>query len=429
MCSDFSFSYNKPFKLKDIDRCWDTILDMKENGVELKINNVEVDDILNSNIKKGKLVDPKILYLVDSKLNTFTLLNTFHKSSTYRAISYSTVYASKYVMGLTQPEKEIIHFTKGTKIKKIYYYQNDLNYIFNNPSVFVKRKFVSNSKYISVEAKRKKDILMGNITIDNNEVKVFLINSFNVANFTKNINVVPTNYIRLEFKHYINFDFAYKIKRRIDAILHILIFTNNISNKLEFVDTKKNRFTYFDLDNKYNERSLTLPSFNTKNTELIFIKLFDLFLNMPDEEINTFLPFLDFYRNKPSVEIEFLEYYRMLELIAKIKNQELQKGKNQLFTLQLIRKYPYLKKQYFGNQPDEELEEELRELRNYYSHEGYYLDILPITKNKQIIRYKNVNSQWKVDTKNFIKKIAYLEIYNMAEIQIDEKEFISNVPI
>lgn len=52
MCSDFSFSYNKPFKLKDIDRCWDTILDMKENGVELKINNVEVDDILNSNIKK-----------------------------------------------------------------------------------------------------------------------------------------------------------------------------------------------------------------------------------------------------------------------------------------------------------------------------------------------------------------------------------------
>ena len=71
----------------------------------------------------------------------------------------------------------------------------------------------------------------------------------------------------------------------------------------------------------------------------------------------------------------------------------------------------------------------MRELRNYYSHEGYYLDILPITKNKQIIRYKNVNSQWKVDTKNFIKKIAYLEIYNMAEIQIDEKEFISNVPI
>ena len=429
MCSDFSFSYNKPFKLKDIGRCWDTILDMKENGVELKINNVEVDDILNPNIKKGKLVDPKILYLVDSKLNTFTLLNTFHKSSTYRAISYSTVYASKYVMGLTQPEKEITHFTKGTKIKKIYYYQNDLNYIFNNPSVFIKRKLVSNSKYISVEAKRKKDILMGNITIDNNEVKVFLINSFNVANFTRNINVVPTNYIRLEFKHYINFDFAYKIKRRIDAILHILIFTNNISNKLEFVDTKKNRFTYFDLDNKYNERSLTLPSFNTKNTELIFIKLFDLFLNIPDEEINAFLPFLDFYRNKPSVEIEFLEYYRMLELIAKIKNQELQKGKNQLFTLQLIRKYPYLKKQYFGNQPDEELEEELRELRNYYSHEGYYLDILPITKNKQIIRYKNVNSQWKVDTKNFIKKLAYLEIYNMSGIQIDEKEFISNISI
>lgn len=31
--------------------------------------------------------------------------------------------------------------------------------------------------------------------------------------------------------------------------------------------------------------------------------------------------------------------------------------------------------------------------------------------------------------KELYKKIAYLEIYNMAGIQINEKEFISNVPI
>ncbi len=429
MRSDFSFSYNKPFTRETLNQCWDTILDKSETGIELKVNNIEEATVFNLTTKRGKLIESKMLYVVDSKLNTFTLLNAFYKGSTYRAISYSTLYATKYVAGATQPEKEIVHFTKKTKIKKMYYYQNDLNYIFNNPSVSVKRKIIPKSKYISIEANRKKDILLGNIIIDNNEVKVFLINSFNSTNFTRNINVVPTNYLRLEFKHFVNFDFAYKIKRRIDTVLYMLIFTNNVSNKLEFVDTKKNIFIYFDLDSRHNEKVLTLPSFNSKKENLIFINLLNLFLNITNEEINAFLPFLDFYRNKPSVEIEFLEYYRMLELIAKIKNQKLGKGKNPIFMLQLINKHQYLKSQYFDNQLDEELEEELRSLRNYYSHEGYYLDLLPIVKNQKIIRYRTVDSQWKVDTKNFIKKIAYLEIYYMAEIKIDEMDFVINAPI
>ena len=97
--------------------------------------------------------------------------------------------------------------------------------------------------------------------------------------------------------------------------------------------------------------------------------------------------------------------------------------------LELIKKYQYLKKQYFANKSDEEIEEELRSLRNYYSHEGYYLESLPIVRNKIIIRLKNVDVQWKLDTKNFVKKLAYLEIYAMAGIMIDEKSFAINAPI
>ena len=429
MSSDFSFSYMKPFHQNDLSQCWNTIFEKSEKEIELKINNIEEYDILNPFVRKGKLIESKIIYLVDSKLNAYTLLNATYRRSTYRSISYSTVYATKYIVSTTFPEEEINHFTKETKIKKLYYYQPDLNYIFDNPSVLVERKIMPKSKYINIKGRREKDILLGNITFDNNEVKIFLINSFNVTNFSRNVNIVPTNYLRMEFKHYINFDFAYKIKRRIDAVLYLLIFTDNISDKLEFVDTKKNRYSYFDLENKYKEKALTLPVFNTKNTQEIFINLLNLFMNKSNDENNTFLPFLDFYRNKPSVEIEFLEYYRMLELIEKNKKQKLNKRKNNLFILELIKKYQYLKKQYFANKSDEEIEEELRSLRNYYSHEGYYLESLPIVRNKRIVRLKNVDVQWKLDTKNFVKKIAYLEIYAMAGIQIDEKSFAINAPI
>ncbi len=89
---------------------------------------------------------------------------------------------------------------------------------------------MSKSKYINIKGSRKKDILLGNIAFDNNEVKIYLINSFNVTNFSRNVNIVPKNYLRIEFKHYINLDFAY-IKRRIDTVLYLLIFTDNISNK------------------------------------------------------------------------------------------------------------------------------------------------------------------------------------------------------
>lgn len=429
MSSDFSFSYITPFYRGNLSQCWNTIFEKLEKEIELKINNVEEYNVLNPFVRKGKVIESKVIYLVDSKLNAYTLLNTTYRGSTYRAISYSTFYATKYIVSATLPEKEITHFTKETKIKKMYYYQSDLNYIFDNSSVSVERKIMPKSKYINIKGRREKEFLLGNIIIDNNEVKIFLINSFNATSFSRNINIIPTNYLRLEFKHYVNFDFAYKIKRKIDAVLYLLIFTDNVSNKLEFIDTKKNRYTYFDLENKYNEKALTLPSFNTKNTQEIFINLLNLFMNKSNDENNAFLPFLDFYKNKPSVEIEFLEYYRMLELIEKTKNQKLNKGKNNLFMVKLIKKYQYLKKQYFNNRSDEEIEEELRSLRNYYSHEGYYLESLPIVRNKEIIDFKNVDVQWKVDTKNFVKKMAYLEIYAMAGIQIDEKSFAINAPI
>lgn len=153
MSSDFSFSYMKPFHQNDLSQCWNTIFEKSEKEIELKINNIEENDILNPFMRKGNLIESKIIYLFDSKLNAYTLLNATYRRSTYRSISFSTVYAMKYIDGTTLPGEEIKYFTKENK--KIYYYQSSLNYIFDNPSVLVERKIMSKSKYINIKGSRK----------------------------------------------------------------------------------------------------------------------------------------------------------------------------------------------------------------------------------------------------------------------------------
>ena len=58
-------------------------------------------------------------------------------------------------------------------------------------------------------------------------------------------------------------------------------------------------------------------------------------------------------------------------------------------------------------------------MRNYYSHNGYYISELPIPIFKPI-RYKKINNQWLYNVKNFVKVVSYLEIYSLAGIEIDE---------
>jgi hypothetical protein len=86
----------------------------------------------------------------------------------------------------------------------------------------------------------------------------------------------------------------------------------------------------------------------------------------------------------------------------------------------IIKKYPFLKNKYFGNKSDEDIGDEIRSLRNYYSHSGYYVDNLPIPTEKPK-RYMNIDVQWKFDVKSFTKLVSYLEIYSVVGIIVDEK--------
>ena len=86
-----------------------------------------------------------------------------------------------------------------------------------------------------------------------------------------------------------------------------------------------------------------------------------------------------------------------------------------------LKKYPKLKDYFFKGIDINTLESEIRSLRNYYSHDGFYVENLPIpTDNPK--RFKKITVQWLYDVKRLIKIIAYNEIYDKAAITIDELE-------
>jgi hypothetical protein len=418
--NEFGYTFNKPFKNVDYDRQCYTIINISDDYIELKINDVDIYDVFNSIPQAGKIIEPKTVYCVDSKFNSITTFNTCIKDSSYSAIPHSTLYSNMYVKSNNHKD-EINHFDENTKIKKMYFYHNDLINIFPNLSMTIKHNlYDSKKKYINVEVKRTKDVKLGTIKTNNNEIKVFLVNSFISNGNVKNISVTPTACLRLEFKNFIHFEEVHKIKKRIDSVIHMLIFTDKRCVRMEFFDTKKRSYTYYDLKKKNDNKDLTLSLFDRKSINNIFIALLNYFINIKEEDSNGFFPFFQFDSSKVSLEIQFLEYYRALEFIDTERRKKIGKGQNKLFMTDIIKKYPFLKNKYFGNKSDEDIGDEIRSLRNYYSHSGYYVDNLPIPTEKPK-RYMNIDVQWKFDVKSFTKLVSYLEIYSVVGIIVDEK--------
>ena len=134
------------------------------------------------------------------------------------------------------------------------------------------------------------------------------------------------------------------------------------------------------------------------------------------------MPFINFYKNMEYQEIEFLEYYKVIEVIDKEKNLRV-KDKEPLLK-KYLEKYSKLKEYFFKKESIYNLSNEIRSLRNYYSHIGFYIKDLPVpTKNPK--RYKKINSQWLYDVKRLVKIIAYNEMYEKANIKINELELIN----
>ena len=179
--------------------------------------------------------------------------------------------------------------------------------------------------------------------------------------------------IILTFRKAVKLEDVYKIIKLIDSTIHLLILTKKRHKKNDVYDFKKNRYLLIDrkvLKNKVEKDNTYLICKREKCFET-FINILNNLFKMNQNSKNAIFPFLEFDIDKTSLEISFLEYYKALEYLEAEKQKSIGKGKNPNFLLNILKEYKEIKEIFFKKQNEDELEEEIRSLRNYYSHEGY----------------------------------------------------------
>ena len=311
------------------------------------------------------------------------------------------------------------------------YYHDELRNIFGNNSYSAKYKVNKKNslEFVKINAKKINKKKIGNVLTNNNELYIYLNSNFEYLHSYNNygeMSIKDKSCIILTFKKSINIEEAYKIIKLIDSTIHLLIMSKKRHKKINIYDYRKNEYLLVDrkmIKNKVNKKDNTYLICKREETFKNFINLLSNLYDLEKNSKNAIFPFLEYDIEKTSLEISFLEYYKALEYLEAQKQKRKGKGKNPTFLIKIIKEYKQLKEHFFKGQKEEELEEEIRSLRNYYSHEGYYIDKLPIpTDNPK--RYKEIDFQWLYNISKFIKIIAYLELYKLCDIHVKSSDIL-----
>ena len=423
MDNEFGYIDDRPFKNCYINKQIFSIIKTDEDGIEFKINDVDKFDSFDCNETSNEL------YAIDSSLKPITAFNIKVRKINYKAISSSILYSDFYVWGYNGNEN-ITHFTKNTKISKLEYYHDELRNIFGNTTYIAKYKLNDKKsiKYVTIKAKKIKRQKIGNISINDNEICIYLNSDFEYLHSFNNfgeMGIKDKSSIILTFRKAVKLEDVYKIIKLIDSTIHLLILTKKRHKKNDVYDFKKNRYLLIDrkvLKNKVEKDNTYLICKREKCFET-FINILNNLFKMNQNSKNAIFPFLEFDIDKTSLEISFLEYYKALEYLEAEKKKSIGKGKNPNFLLNILKEYKEIKEIFFKKQNEDELEEEIRSLRNYYSHEGYYIDKLPIPTNNPN-RFKKIDIQWIYNVSKFIKIIAYLEIYKFFGVKVSINDIL-----
>lgn len=425
MYNEFIYLDLVPYKEIDEKEQKSAIVNKKDNKLEIKVKDVEKFNTLNIYSKEyGKLIKTKIFYGTTSRNQPITFYRCTINNTTFNSIPYSIITSQMYIIG-NEVKDQIVHFTDKTKIRKIRYYNENIRHIFPNNTITI----IQNKKTVKVEAKKKKAINLVHINFDNNTMTIKLVNSYkyNYKGIDNCLEIKPLSFFEIHFNKSVYLNEILKISQLIDSVIHLFLLTKDKCSELKLYDTKGTSYQFFNL--LYNNKENKPPMFyldKFENNITNFEKIMNLLISINDENSNSFFPFINYDRNVRSVEIEFLEYYRVLEYTNTESRKKQGMDKNSTFLLELLEKYKFVKERYFNSQSNIEIEREIRSLRNYYSHNGYYITELPVpTFNPKY--YKKIDSQWLYDVKCFIKTIAYLEVYKLANINVDEKYIMSHI--
>ena len=429
MENEFGYIDDKPFSECYTDRQIMATITTDKDGIEFKVtgnNKYSIFDI--------EKTIPEI-YAIDSKLRPITAYRTTLTNSRLTAISSSTLRSDLYFykQELLEKDKKIKHFTNQTKIYKIEYYNDSIARVFGNNSfkeniTYKKNKF----KSVKITANKSKEQKIGEININDNNIAIYLKYDFEyLHNYKKceQITITNNSYIILRFQKGIVFDEAYKYILLLDSSLYLMTLLKRRHKKILISDFRNNKYYCRDMkidnsDNIIKDRNFLICK--RENSISSFIKIFNVLYSLEKESKNALFPFLEFDIKQSSLEIKFLEYYKALEYLDFEKRKKLGKGKNKLFLKDILASNKDLKDNFFDSQAVNEIEEEIRALRNYYSHEGYYIDRLPIPTDKPK-RYKDIEADWLYNVLDFIKIASFLEIYNLSNINVSWKDLRYNI--
>lgn len=421
--NELGYIDKEPFKKIEVEKQDMIVLNEKDDYIEIKVNGIDKYDSFEMFASgPGKLVESKLYYGINSKYYPITFFNANIKTTSYSSISSTTIISKMYAIGREALEP-IKHITPETKLKKFDYYNDKLIYYYSDNQISIKRKGIKEE--IAIKAKTNKPKKLFSLKYSsNNEISVYLIHSFNPSGNIYDFSIKPSTYLQIRFKKSVSIDDILRISARIDSTLHMCILNKNKSYIATIYDYSKRTYNFYNYKQK-KYSSEKIPTFNIckdkKELKTIFQKILSLFLNIDFENSNTYLPFINFNKEIGYYEMEFLQYYKVLEVIDYEKQKAKGKGKDKCFLKKYLKKYPKLKDYFFKGIDINTLESEIRSLRNYYSHDGFYVENLPISTDNPK-RFKKITVQWLYDVKRLIKIIAYNEIYDKAAITIDELE-------
>lgn len=429
MNNEFAYIDDKPFKTCYKSKQIFSTISTDDNGIEFKIDGT----------KKFSLFDikdiPNEIYAIDSKLTAITAFRIILESSNLSSISSSILKSDLYFIkqGRIDEDEKIKHFSSKTKIQKIEYYNDSIRRMFRNDCYEEITKYDNRVfKSVKIIANKKQEELLGKVVTNQNVIGIFLKKDFSYNHQysgCERIVFKDNSHIILKFKKGIEFDEAYKYILILDSVIYLMTLLDRRHKKIYLNDFSKNKYLCRDMKIDSEERKVRDRNFlvcNRNDCKRNFMSLFENIYKMESEDKNALFPFLEYDIKESSLEIKFLEYYKALEYIKYKENQKQGKGKNKLFLLEILKENSTLKERFFGKQDNNEIEEEIRALRNFYSHTGYYIDKLPIpTDNPK--RYKDIDTKWLYDVLSFIKITAYIEIYKICGIDIEWSKIVNEI--
>ncbi len=421
MNNDFGYIDNKPFKKINDKKQTLVILNEEEDNINVKINGVNTSEFSNMFVSSpGDLIESKTYYGVDSKFHPILLMNSHIINTNFSSISSTTITSNIYAKG-KEISAEINHLTPETKIRKFDYYNDKLIYYYSDNPLTIKRKGLI--KELNLTAKKTKPKSLFSMGYKGRIMKVFLVHSFVTSGNISKFSIKPNTYLEISFNKGIKIDDVINISSYLDSSLHLCILNNNKSYISTLYDYSKRKYNLYNYKDNINNKKEKNPTFNVcanpKERNTIFKGILSQFIDIDLEKNNSFFPFLNFYKKIEFHELEFLQYYKVIEVIDYEKQKNKGKGQDTIFLKKYLKKYSKLKNCFFGDYKEDKLEQEIRSLRNYYSHKGFYVEDLPVPTDKPI-RFKRISIEWLYYVKRIVKIIAYLEMYEKAGVSIDE---------